>query len=72
MLTVSKIEILISQRSVITSGSICHYLQASNPVSMGKTRARQQSLEQGGYRQIHSDGWNNKVLNLQVSLLNST
>jgi len=44
-------------------------------VSMGKTRARHQSLEQGGYQNQliqggHSAEWSDKVLNLQVSALN--
>lgn len=44
-------------------------------MSMGKTRARHQSLKQGGYQnqliqEGHSAEWSDKVLNLQVSALN--
>jgi len=39
---------------------------------MGKTRARHQTLKEGGYSQIRSAEWSDKVLNLQVSVLNST
>jgi len=47
------------------------HLEAANPVSMGKTRARHQSLEQGGYQNQliqggHSAEWSDKVLNLQM------
>ena len=42
---------------------------------MGKTRARHQSLKQGGYQNQlingeHTAEWSDKVLNLQVSALN--
>ncbi|GFG30109.1 hypothetical protein Cfor_07750 [Coptotermes formosanus] len=47
------------------------HLEAANPVSMGKTRARNQSLRQGEYQTQsiqgdHSAEWSDKVLNLQV------
>lgn len=40
------------------------HLEAVNPVSMGKTRARQQSLGDGAYSD--TGRWSDKVLNLQV------
>jgi probable 2-oxoglutarate dehydrogenase E1 component DHKTD1 len=47
------------------------HLEVANPVSMGKTRARHQSLKQGGYQnqliqEGHSAEWSDKVLNLQI------
>ncbi|XP_067012893.2 probable 2-oxoadipate dehydrogenase complex component E1 homolog [Anabrus simplex] len=40
------------------------HLEAVNPVSMGKTRARQQSLGDGAYSD--TGRWSDKVVNLQV------
>ncbi|XP_065339741.1 probable 2-oxoglutarate dehydrogenase E1 component DHKTD1 homolog, mitochondrial [Cloeon dipterum] len=42
------------------------HLEAVNPVSMGKTRARQQTLGDGAYSKDESKQWSDKVLNVQV------
>lgn len=42
------------------------HLEAVNPVSMGKTRGRQQSLGDGDYAVSEPRRWADKVLNLQV------
>ncbi|PSN50780.1 putative 2-oxoglutarate dehydrogenase E1 component DHKTD1 [Blattella germanica] len=42
------------------------HLEVVNPVSMGKTRARQLALKEGGYSEDSSTEWSDKVLNLQV------
>ncbi|XP_026279929.2 2-oxoadipate dehydrogenase complex component E1 isoform X1 [Frankliniella occidentalis] len=55
-------------------GGACHvtvlynpsHLEAVNPVSMGKTRARQQSLGDGDYAAAEPRRWGDKVLNLQI------
>nr|CAD7402421.1 unnamed protein product [Timema poppensis] len=42
------------------------HLEAVNPVSMGKTRARQQSLGDGNYSSVNAFRWGTKVINLQI------
>ncbi|XP_069689765.1 2-oxoadipate dehydrogenase complex component E1 isoform X3 [Periplaneta americana] len=42
------------------------HLEAVNPVSMGKTRGRQQSFKEGGYSPESSSQWSDKVLNIQI------
>ncbi|KAJ1528513.1 hypothetical protein ONE63_006920 [Megalurothrips usitatus] len=42
------------------------HLEAVNPVSMGKTRARQQTLGDGDYARAEPRRWGDKVLNLQI------
>lgn len=41
--------------------------QAVNPVSMGKTRARQQTIKDGAYAKDQKKDWSDDVLNIQVS-----
>ncbi|XP_046401730.1 probable 2-oxoglutarate dehydrogenase E1 component DHKTD1, mitochondrial [Ischnura elegans] len=42
------------------------HLESVNPVSMGKTRARQQLLKDGAYSNDPKARWSDKVLNVQV------
>ncbi|XP_071454032.1 2-oxoadipate dehydrogenase complex component E1 [Hetaerina americana] len=42
------------------------HLESVNPVSMGKTRARQQLLKDGAYSDDSNARWSDKVLNIQV------
>lgn len=41
------------------------HLEAVNPVSMGKTRAKQMMYRDGDYSEAESK-WSDKILNLQV------
>lgn len=42
------------------------HLEAVNPVSMGKTRAKQLTLEDGDYDPKGTRKWSDKVINIQV------
>ncbi|XP_059479567.1 probable 2-oxoglutarate dehydrogenase E1 component DHKTD1 homolog, mitochondrial [Neocloeon triangulifer] len=42
------------------------HLEAVNPVAMGKTRARQQTVGDGGYSKENTRDWSDLVLNVQV------
>lgn len=42
------------------------HLEAVNPVSMGKTRAMMQAINDGDYSENKSSKWSDKVLNIQI------
>lgn len=45
------------------------HLEAVNPVSMGKTRALMQEINDGGYSEQENARWGDKIVNLQVMLI---
>lgn len=44
------------------------HLEAVNPVSMGKTRAKQMEYRDGDYSSLETQKLSNKILNLQVKI----
>ncbi|XP_034952353.1 probable 2-oxoglutarate dehydrogenase E1 component DHKTD1 homolog, mitochondrial [Chelonus insularis] len=42
------------------------HLEAVNPISMGKTRAVMQTIQEGGYSKDQKSYWSDKVINLQI------
>lgn len=67
----------ISSMDFNTTGKSLHvsilpnpsHLEAVNPVSMGKTRAIMQAINDGDYSENKSSRWSDKVLNVQVILI---
>nr|CAD7590622.1 unnamed protein product [Timema genevievae] len=64
---ISSIDLNVGDKSLhVTVLNNPSHLEAVNPVSMGKTRARQQSLDDGNYSSVNALRWGTKVINLQI------